>query len=187
MLNFEEILFLMSALLLFFSTSMLIFTKNIVHSCIFLLFTLLSVAGLFITLDADYLAIIQILVYVGGVVVLILFAVMLTGGQQLLDVKNKLSGKVSSMGERKHYVFGLLFPIPLLVLLMRVFMNEPAVKMVNSKVGHGTAQSTLEGMGTLLITDHVFSFEVISILLLGALVGAAVIARPKKSKLGAGK
>jgi NADH-quinone oxidoreductase subunit J len=75
---FLNILFILSTILTLVSSVLAVVTRDIMHSCIYLLGALLGVAGLYVTLGADFVAASQIMVYVGGVVILMLFAVMLT-------------------------------------------------------------------------------------------------------------
>ena len=77
---FDEIFFWISSFLTVFGAIMVVFQKNLMHACIFLLCSLIGVTGLYITLSADFVAGTQLVVYVGGVIILMLFAIMLTGG-----------------------------------------------------------------------------------------------------------
>ncbi len=81
---FIEILFAMSAILTLGGATGVVISKNIMHACIYLLASLIGIAGLYATLGADFVAVTQIMVYVGGVVILMLFAIMLTGGNDCL-------------------------------------------------------------------------------------------------------
>jgi NADH-quinone oxidoreductase subunit J len=137
---------------------------------------LLGLSGIYVTLGADYVAAIQILVYVGGVVMLILFAVMLTGGQDFVKWGRSLYHMVPPMGTLK------ALGCASLVVGVFLFSIFQMVKNVLERSGELPIQgaSTVETLGRLLVTDHVLAFEMISVLLLGALVGAAMIARPSK-------
>lgn len=157
-------------------------TKNIMHACIYLLGCLIGVAGLYVTLGADFVAATQFMVYVGGVVILGLFAVMLTGGRTD-DSQNKLGVFLSPiMGSKKTYIMGgvtsLVFFLSIFGLLKNIYNITP---LAPTNLGEFTP--TTEAIGSLLLTDHVLAFELSSILLLGSLVGAAIIARPKVLKI----
>jgi NADH-quinone oxidoreductase subunit J len=147
------------------------FAPNIVHSAFALLATFLGVAGLYAFLTADLVAVIQLLVYVGGVLILILFAVMLTARISDVKVSNQ------SMGT------GLGFLVLLVVIA--------AVATVGIRVAWHKAPLPLHpaptsaGIGDALLGAYVLPFEVISILLLAALVGAVTLARGTSKKKGA--
>jgi NADH-quinone oxidoreductase subunit J len=151
------------------------------HSCIYLLGALLGVAGLYVTLGADFVAASQIMVYVGGVVILMLFAVMLTGGKTLTEFPRNGESQSPLMGNRKTYIFGLISAIVFCLSSYKIFHGV-------LKASEGTKvdsfQSTVEGIGMALVTDHVLAFEISSVLLLGALIGAAMISRTRKENGG---
>lgn len=173
---FENTLFFLSAALTIVGAAGVVFSKNLMHACVLLLASLFGVAGLYATIGADFLAASQLVIYAGGVVILMLFAVMLTGGSA--DSANRFGiEKIPGMGSTKTYViagFSVLVISFTILKLMANFMKS----FTKGELPGFT--STVEEIGTLLVTDHVLAFEISSILLLGALVGAAVIARPRK-------
>lgn len=173
---FENILFVLSALLTIVGAVGVIFSNNLMHACILLLGSLFGVAGLYAVIGADFLAATQLVVYAGGVVILMLFAVMLTGGTA--NALNRIGiEKTPSMGNMKTLIFAGLTG----TVISLVFLKVIASIVSNHNQGELPAlTSTVEKLGVLLVTDHVLAFEISSVLLLGALVGAAVIARPRK-------
>lgn len=175
---FANILFILSAALTVGGAVMVAVTKNIMHSCIFLLASLIGIAGLYATMEADFVAVTQIMVYVGGIVILMLFAVMLTGGKDFVSRAQNLLGLAPAMGNKWTFGTGLfvgfVFILTNIQLLMNVFKTYPVRKFDPG------FPSTVNKIGHLLIKDHVLAFELSSVLLLGALVGAAIIARPRK-------
>ncbi len=175
---FAQVLFLMSAFLTIGCAIAVMVTKNIMHSCIFLLGSLIGVAGLYATLGADFVAVTQIMVYVGGIVILMLFAVMLTGGKDFVSRAQNLLGLAPAMGNKWTYGTGLfvgaVFLLTNVSLLMNVSKAYPVKNFGNE------FPSTVSAIGKLLVKEHVLAFELSSVLLLGALVGAAIIARPRK-------
>jgi len=174
---FVNALFLSSALLTILSAIAMVVTRNIMHSCIFLLGTLLGTAGLYLVLGADFIAAAQVMVYVGGVVILMLFAVMLTGGKEFMKLAQTGLNHIPFMGSKVSYGMGLLTAFIFVLGFLKLFKGSAAL----STDGELTAFSTtVEKLGILLITDHVLAFELSSVLLLGALIGAAIIARPKR-------
>lgn len=175
---FIQILFICSAFLTVVSAVLVAVTKNIMHSCVFLLSTLIGVAGLYATLGADFVAVTQIMVYMGGVVILMLFAVMLTGGKDFISRAQNLLGLPASMGNR--WTFGVGIIVGLVFLLTNVKLLMGLTKTLPVKVINNDYPSTVSQIGHLLVKEHVLAFEISSVLLLGALVGAAIIARPRK-------
>jgi len=137
-------------------------SRNILYSAIGLLVALLGAGSLYVFLAADFLAVTQLLVYIGGVLILILFAVMLTNRITDITVSN------SSVG-----LFGgfLLFLAVAPVLL--------AVALVTPWAAHAPAAlaHTTEAIGDGFLTRWLLPFEVASMVLLATLVGAVVIAR----------
>ena len=175
---FVQFLFIASALLTVGSAIAVAVTKNIMHSCVFLLASLLGVAGLYATLGADFVAVTQIMVYVGGVVILMLFAVMLTGGKDFVSRAQNLLGLAPAMGNKWTYSVGILVALVFFLTNIKLVMN--VINTVPAKTFGNEFPSTVDQIGELLVKDHVLAFELSSVLLLGALVGAAIIARPKK-------
>lgn len=137
------------------------FSRNILHSAFALMGTLAGVAGLFFMLGADFVGVVQLLVYVGGILVLILFAVLLT--REITDIKiSNLS--VSLLG-------GVPAGILILGLLVRILVDAPF------KSAHSAVAPTVSRIGDALLREYLLPFEVASVILLMALVGAMVIAR----------
>jgi NADH-quinone oxidoreductase subunit J len=179
---FHKLLFLISTVLTIGSALVVLLNKNIMHACIALLGTLIGIAGLYLTLGADFIAATQIMVYVGGVVILCLFAVMLTGGQDFISKTQKLFDLTPNMGNASTYSVGIVSAI---VFGWVVYgLTEKSLTSIPKKEidPNMVEPSTVERLGELLITEHVLAFEISSVLLLGALVGAAIIARPNRSE-----
>jgi NADH-quinone oxidoreductase subunit J len=174
---FIVILFALSTFLCVGGALAIMVTKNIIHSCIYLLATLLGVAGLYVTLGADFIAATQIMVYVGGVVILMLFAVMLTGGQNFIARKKLASFMAPVMGSPKTFFIGGL-TASVFILASSGIIGRYMGFIDNEILPY---RNTVEELGSLLVTNHVLAFEIVSVLLLGALVGAAIIARPVKT------
>ena len=86
---YTTILFYILALIIVVSAVIVVFNKNVIHSAFALFFTLFAVAGIFVLLRADFIAITQIMIYVGGILILLLFGVMLTSKITDLDLKSK--------------------------------------------------------------------------------------------------
>jgi len=137
-------------------------SRNILRSAVGLLAALLGVGGLYVFLSADFVAITQVLVYIGGVLVLVLFAVMLTSRISEVKVSNSSVGAWGGL---------LLFVATAPVLAAVSFLGPWAVREP------GPLAPTTRAIGDALLTRWLLPFEVASILLLATLVGAVVMAR----------
>ena len=175
---FTNTLFLLSAALTISGAAAVVFSENLMHACIYLLASLFGVAGLYACIGADFLAATQLVVYAGGVVILMLFAIMLTGGSTNTFNRFGLK-KIAAMGNQKTYfiagITAVVFSLVLLKILAAILTNTQTLALASN-------EPTIERLGTLLATDHILAFEISSVLLLGALIGAAVISRPRKEK-----
>ena len=161
-LSFPDILFYLLAVMILICGSIVVFSKNIVHSAFSLLGTFTGVAGLYGLLTANFIAAVQILVYVGGVLIIILFAIMFTRDIQDAKDSNPARGLVSAS------FFGLLVAILLLIIVLK--FPWP----VKTPTDHG---STVPQIGDALLGKYLIPFEVLSLLLLAALIGAVMLVR----------
>ena len=154
------------ALLTIASALAVVTVRNIVHAAFALMVTLFGVAGLYVFLQADFLAATQVIVYVGGILVLILFGVMMTSGR--LEMRIHI--------ERGQLLLGGGISLALLMLLLTVIANTPKWE---NRIDDGTAFApTTERIGQLILNEKfLLPFEVASVLLLVALIGAALISR----------
>ena len=155
------------AALILISAAVVVFSKNIMYSAFALLFTLFGIAGFYVLLSADFLAITQIMVYIGGILVLIIFGVMLTSKITGVDIKT------GTMGKAQRIIAALLAGIFCIALLV-IF---DSTKWYLSEAG--APSSTINEIGNELLTNYLLAFEAASVLLLIAIVGAALIARRK--------
>lgn len=158
-----DIIFYIFAVITVLSAVVVVFSRNIMYAAFSLLFTFFGVAGLYVLLHADFLAVTQILVYVGGILVLLLFGVMLTNKVVSVDIKT-----------------GTLNTLPAAVAAAVIFGSLAAVFYATwSTVGEPATQptATTRAIGELLMTGYVLPFEIASVVLLTALVGAALMAR----------
>lgn len=174
---FDNFLFITAACMTIICSLLVVVTKDIMHACIYLLGSLLGVAGLYVTLGADFVAATQMVVYVGGVVILMVFAVMLTGGASGQKENKYGIEKTPLMGSKKTYIWGIFSAIVLGCSAFKIIKNVFTSYQAKDPVPY---EATTSRIGELLLTDHVLAFELSSVLLLGALVGAALIARPNR-------
>ncbi len=152
--------FLLAALALC-SAGVVAFAKNVIHAALALLGTFLGVAGLYILLAADFIAATQILVYVGGTLTLILFAVMLTARIEEMKQSNPSTGMVAGMG---------------LVALILLVLGSVATSTDWAQIDPTTNPSTAK-LGHAFLGDYLLPFEVASIVLVAAMIGSVVLAR----------
>ncbi len=159
----SDLIFYVMAGLAMVSAAGVAFSRNIIYSALALLGALLGAGGLYVFLNADYVAITQLLVYVGGVLVLILFAVMLT----------------SKISDQKHSnpSVGILPGLVLLVALLGVmgYVATRSPWLIASSPFD--APQTSFTIGGLFLREYLLPFEVSSLVLLATLIGAVVIAR----------
>ena len=144
------------------SAFVVVLSQQILYSAIALLFTLFGIAGLYIFMWADFMAGVQIIVYIGGILVLLIFGIMLTNKISSVNISHtslqKSVGAVIALG-----VLGLLIPMILNTSWYQLSSKEPS--------------QTADSIGRLLMMEYLLPFEVASLLLLGALIGAAMLSR----------
>lgn len=150
------------------------FSKNVLYSAFALLGTLLGVSALYVLAGADFIALTQIIIYVGGVLVLIMFGIMLTGkvtgSRELISgLKNPVLGGITGI---------IIFCVLVLAILKSNFVALDWISR-SAETGSGIKESTFFTIGKNLMTTHLLPFEVAAILLLVALIGAAYIASGK--------
>ncbi|HEY3354625.1 MAG TPA: NADH-quinone oxidoreductase subunit J [Polyangia bacterium] len=157
----SAIIFYSIAAVVIISALAVTFSKNILHSAFALLGTLGGVAGLYLFLGADFVGIAQIIIYVGGILVLILFAVLLTNRIQDVKISNVALPRMGAMVPVLFGLTGLLF----LVLHTPWPLTQPAAAPTTARIGDA------------FLREYLLPFELASVLLLLALIGAVVIAR----------
>jgi NADH-quinone oxidoreductase subunit J len=157
-----DVIFYLFALVTIVSAFFVVTNRNIVHSAFYLLFTLFGVAGLYVLLAADFVAIVQLIVYVGGILILLLFGVMLTNKITNVEIKT-----------------GTIHALPAAIVLG---LFAGAIGAIVFNTNWKTAQTpeaapTTATLGSMLINEYALIFELLGILLLIALIGAASMAR----------
>ncbi len=162
----NQILFYFFSALAIVSAILMVTRRNIVHGAVFLITTLLATAGVFLLLQAEFLFVVQIILYVGGIMVLFVFVIMLVN----LDVALR-----QVQFNRQKYVAVLLS----LVLAAQVFF---ALWIARNGVNLTNSASTMpvrntEAIGDAIFQHYMLPFEIASILLLVAMIGAVVMAK----------
>ncbi len=165
----ETALFTVLAVVTVITAILVIVQRNPVASAIFLIITLFSLAGIYLLLNAQFIAVIQVLVYAGAIMVLFLFVIMLLN----LEREKKIITR-----HRMQKVFGVFLGI---ILLAQIGMVFNSVLLEGSK---GTfppekvaAVGNTQVVARLLFTDYLLPFEITSVLLLVAIIGAIVLAK----------
>ena len=158
------------AILAIASAVVTVSSKNPVVSAIALVFHFFMLAGLYLTLNAQFLAAIQILVYAGAIMVLVIFVIMLLN----LGDEEKLKEKFNI----RKVIAVLLACVMIIQFIMIYLMNGSKTQMIAKKAAE---QSTIQSIGHALFTSYLVPFEAISILLLAAIVGAVILAKRKIS------
>ena len=160
-----DFIFIILAIITALSSIYVVTSKNLVRSAVALFFTLFGMAGFYVMLYADFVAGAQILIYVGGVRVLIIFGVMLT---------NKMDKPSIANSSRNQIVAGIVsivfFMVQAVVILTTPWENDGVV-----------LDETVKEIGRMLMKEYILPFEIVSILLLAALIGAATLARKKNA------
>lgn len=160
--------YLLGVSILAFSV-MTVISRKILRAAIYLLFTLIATAGLYFLLDYDFLAAVQLTVYAGGIVVLIIFSILLT---------SQISGRMEWAGAGKLGASGLAAFAGLLLTLSVIGTYK------FRQPNEGSEELTMTVIGEKMLSygenGYVLPFEVISILLLAAMIGAIVMARKDK-------
>lgn len=151
--------------LLLITAVLTVAVRNLFHAAIFLAFTLLGVSVIYFFMRAEFIAGVQILLYVGAIMTLVIFAIMLTA---------KIADPTVAQSNRQR------FPVFVLIVLLGFFLITAILK-TPWKLAAAAKMTNAVELGKALMNEYVFPFELISIVLLIALIGAVVVARSDKS------
>jgi NADH-quinone oxidoreductase subunit J len=143
----------------------LILNSNPVHAALSLILNFFRFAGLYLSLQAEFLAAIQILVYAGAIMVLFLFVIM------LLNLNKETLQSPFSLAQAAAWVLGIAFAVEMFVVFKQALGDDGG--KLEGKFGGATA----EAVGQAMMTKYIFPFEMISVVLIAALVGAIVVAK----------
>ena len=158
------IIFYCIAAVVLISSLLAVTLKNLFHSALFLALSLVGVAGIYLFLGAEFLAAIQVLIYVGAIVTLIIFVIMLTA---------KISDKSIRQTNQQKFI-SFIVAMSIFILLSSIILKkETAHNFIRENV-------KVSDIGRELITTYGLPFEVISVVLLIALIGAIVLSRKEK-------
>jgi NADH-quinone oxidoreductase subunit J len=160
-----DLIFYLFAIITVGSGILVVNSKNIVHAAFSMLLTFFGVSGIYVLLGADFIAVVQIMVYVGGILILLLFGVMLTNKITNVEIR---SGTVQ--------VIPAVIGLGIFTAVLYYVMSSTDWKTEKFEM----PVTTSFDIGKILITEYVLVFELLGILLLVALIGAASIARRDK-------
>jgi len=160
--NASQLVFYLLSFIIIISSIYVVTLRNIFHSALFLILTLFAVAGIYILLNAEFLAAVQVLIYVGAISILIIFAIMLTS--QLA------SKKISQSNEQ--VMIGVFVCAGFLLASLGSLANT-VWRIVDKPLPENNTLT----IGKLLMNEYVLPFAVVSVVLLAALIGAVVLAR----------
>jgi NADH-quinone oxidoreductase subunit J len=158
----SDILFYIFSALALICGVMLLLSRNPVNSAMFLVLAIGSLAGLFVLLEAFFLAAIQVLVYAGAVMVLFLFVIM------LLDLKAE--------ERRRIKILGIVGGVVAVGTILTIFLKSLGSTALNNNPAPGFKAGTIE-LGRLLFTQDLLPFEIVSVLLLVAMVGVILLSK----------
>lgn len=159
----SELLFLFFGLMVVLPVLYLIFTKNIIRAIFSVALTFLGIAALYVLLNAEYLAVVQILIYAGGMIVLLIFGVMLS---------KRVGDQGIFTGHRGVFAGALVFIFFLTLLFKLIYTSQN-----NWSREPAGLPDQVKQIGVLFLTDHLIAFELVAFILLVALVGAAFLAK----------
>lgn len=158
----QEVIFILLGILSLASAFAVVTTRNVVHAALWLVVTLSGAAGSYLMLTAEFVAWVQVLIYVGAVVVLLLFGIMLTkapiGNEDRLTGENRIPAAIVAVAAAA----------TLVTLVVDAFRHE----FIDLGGGTGAAP-----VGRSIFQSYVLPFEVVSLLLLAALIGSIVLSR----------
>lgn len=154
------------AVLTLVSALMVATVRDLIHAVLFLILSFVGVAGLYITLSADFVAVVQVLIYAGAISVLMLFAVLLT-----------------PRSTRDNATVSYAAPIASLATLVGVVLTYASVE-TNWAKAENSFGSTAREIGNALLDPYVLPFEIASVLLVVAMVGAIILVRPTQDEAG---
>jgi NADH-quinone oxidoreductase subunit J len=161
----EAVVFYVFGAITVLSAAVVVLARSLIYCAFALLFTFFGVAGLYVLLGADFLAATQLLIYVGGILVLLLFGVMLTHKLYDLDLRSEVT----------QFPAGIIVAAGLFAILTATALRTRWATGAGRLPNATTAE-----IGQLFMTQYLLPFEAASILLLVALMGAAMIVRRKK-------
>jgi len=177
-MSLVQVLFYAMAFIAVASALYVAATKNLVRGIFMFFVTLFALAGLYVLALADFVAVTQVVIYVGGILVLILFAFMLSG-KETLNSLGEQKGKLINSGKIPGIIMAVLFFAAMVAMILK--MDADKLTWIKQAIATDNVikptDNGLNNIGINLMTTYLLPFEAISILLMMALIGAAHISR----------
>lgn len=161
-MNLFDIIFYITAIITIGSAGVVVFSRNIAYAAFALLFTFSGAAVIYVLLNADFIAVTQVLIYVGGILILLIFGVMLT--------TDLTSAEMTTQSLKS-------LPATIVAAVISALLVSTMVSTRWVQKEPMNPETTISQIGELLLTKYLLPFEVASIVLLVAMVGAAFLAR----------
>ena len=169
-MSLQFILFILFGLISAVSSVLMITRKDVVVSALFLVLNFAGLAGIYITLNAQFIAVVQVIVYAGAIMVLFLFVIMLLRPE---NEKKFLEANPSIK------IFAVIIGAVIFFQLVYLIFFSSAHNPVNASVEASIKAGTIEEIGKQLYTNYILPFEAAGFLLLAATIGALVLAKKK--------
>jgi NADH-quinone oxidoreductase subunit J len=160
-----DLIFYLFSIIIVISAFIVVASRNIIYSAFSLLFTFFGVAGIYVLLNADFIAVVQVIIYVGGILVLIIFGVMLTNKITDVEIKTESIHIIPAT-----IVTGIIGGTLIAILTKTQWRISEPVNL----------EKTVTDIGRNLVTNYMILFELAGIILLVALIGSVMIARKEK-------
>jgi NADH-quinone oxidoreductase subunit J len=168
-MNLTSILFSILAIMAIGSALMMVFSKNPVHSVLWLILVFFAISGNYILLNAQFLAVVNIIVYAGAIMVLFLFVVMLMN----------LNAETEPMKNQRLKLIGVLLGGSLLLLMVAAVKQVDVSNPVQMGAGN---EGLVSELGKVLFNQYVIPFELSSVLFLSAIIGAVLIGKKEETQ-----
>ena len=166
---FQWLIFLGVAFVSIIASLLVITRKNPIHSALFLVLTFLCVAVLYLLLYSQFIAVIQVVVYAGAIAMLIVFVIM------LLDLEQELRSGLKLFYSK--VIGGMLMVLFLFGIIYSVVAKSPTGKM--GSYTPDQASANVKAVGEMLFTQYLVPFEIVSVLLVAAIVGAVILSKKR--------
>jgi len=164
-MGITEVLFWFLTALAILSALMVVFSKNPVHSVLWLIAVFFAISGHYIILNAQFLAIVNLIVYAGAIMVLFLFVIM------LMNLNSDIEPKKNRWMKMAGVIAGLSLMLVIIAALRDTDLKYQSAQVKNGDIG------LIQNLGMVLFKDYVLPFEISSVLFLSAMVGAVVIGK----------
>ena len=164
------LIFILLAVVAVASALMMVISRNAVHSALWLVLNFATIAVFYIILNAPFIAMVQVIVYAGAIMVLFLFVIMLLGAERLRGTA------ATSGGERVHQAVAIILGVMLLAATGLLLIGGPGT----SSTAVLMPDTSPQALGFAMFETYVFPFEVTGVLLLAAIIGVAVFTVRKK-------